>query len=349
MDLQSGESHELREAALCLGSPWRSVPRRIKAPALSQGPRLLLRPVATSVWGHATVSSHGTEQSEAVGEAPFTGSAWLIVTTCCDRQHQLQELSTCPHPALECPFFQPSPASQQMTHQENALVQEAPLSPGSDWSGGLIARDDISHVEGHSKGRVRVLENVSVLVELNCLHLHPDHIKHISNKVQAKPSVVGCVCMCVCSVTSLCSPVDCSRPGTSVHGILHTRVLECLVISFPRGPSWPRNWTHVSCISCIGRRMLLHWCHLVLVSCFLKQLMQQHHWSLITDHHNKDNTAEKVWKIARYTKMWCRDMKWAGAVGNVQPRDSLDTVATNLQFVNNAVSVKHNGDKACVH
>ena len=39
-----------------------------------------------------------------------------------------------------------------------------------------------------------VLENVSVSVELNCLHLHPDHTKYISNKVQAKTSVVGCVC-----------------------------------------------------------------------------------------------------------------------------------------------------------
>ena len=39
-----------------------------------------------------------------------------------------------------------------------------------------------------------VLENVSVSVELNCLHLRPDHTKYISNKVQAKTSVVGCVC-----------------------------------------------------------------------------------------------------------------------------------------------------------
>ena len=192
------------------------------------------------------------------GRGPFH---WVYLAHCNYLLRQTapasRTLFTCPHPALECPFFQPSPASQQMTDQENAVVQEAPLSPGSDWPGGLIARDDISHVEGHSKGSVCVLENVSVLVEPNCLHLHPDHIKHISNKVQAKP-VVGCVYMCVCSVTSLCSPVDCSRPGTSVHGILHTGVLECLAISFPRGSSWPRNWTHVSCISCIGRRVLYH-------------------------------------------------------------------------------------------
>ena len=45
---------------------------------------------------------------------------------------------------------------------------------------------------------MRVLENVSASVELNCLHLHPDHTKYISNKVQAKTSVVGCVCVYVC-------------------------------------------------------------------------------------------------------------------------------------------------------
>ena len=29
-----------------------------------------------------------------------------------------------------------------------------------------------------------------------------------------------------------------------------------------RGSSQPRYWTHVSCVSCIGRRALYHWCHL---------------------------------------------------------------------------------------
>ena len=174
--------------------------------------------------------------------------------------------------------------------------------------------------------------------------------ENVASTYQFQFSLEKCTCVCVLSRCShVCNPTDCSSPVSSVQGVFQARILERVAISCSRGSSQPKDWTHVSCISCIGRRMLLHWCHLVLVSCFLKQLMQQHHWSLITDHHNKDNTAEKVWKIARYTKMWCRDMKWAGAVGNVEPRDSLDTVATNLQFVNNAVSVKHNGDKACVH
>ena len=40
----------------------------------------------------------------------------------------------------------------------------------------------------------------------------------------------------------------CSLPGSSAHGILQARVLEGVAIPFSRESSWPRNWTHVSCI-----------------------------------------------------------------------------------------------------
>ena len=48
---------------------------------------------------------------------------------------------------------------------------------------------------------------------------------------------------------TLCDPVDCSPPGFSVHGILQVRILEWLAIPFSRGSSWPRDWSHISCIS----------------------------------------------------------------------------------------------------
>ena len=43
--------------------------------------------------------------------------------------------------------------------------------------------------------------------------------------------------------------VDCSLPGSSVHGILQARTLEWVAIPFSRGSSWPRNRTWVSCIA----------------------------------------------------------------------------------------------------
>ena len=43
--------------------------------------------------------------------------------------------------------------------------------------------------------------------------------------------------------------MDCSPPGSSVHRILQARILEWAAISYSRGSSWPRDWTHVSCIA----------------------------------------------------------------------------------------------------
>ena len=43
--------------------------------------------------------------------------------------------------------------------------------------------------------------------------------------------------------------MDCSRPGSSAHGISQARALEWVAIPFSRGSSWPRDWTWVCCIS----------------------------------------------------------------------------------------------------
>ena len=48
---------------------------------------------------------------------------------------------------------------------------------------------------------------------------------------------------------TLCDPMDCSPPGSSVHGIIQARVLEWVAIAFSRGSSQPRDWTRVSCIA----------------------------------------------------------------------------------------------------
>ena len=48
------------------------------------------------------------------------------------------------------------------------------------------------------------------------------------------------------SCPTLCNPMDCSLPCSSVHGIFQAKVLEWVVISFSRGSSQPRDWTWVS-------------------------------------------------------------------------------------------------------
>ena len=63
-----------------------------------------------------------------------------------------------------------------------------------------------------------------------------------------------CVCALGHSVVSLCDPMDCSPPGSSVHGLLQARVLERVAISSSSGSSsQPGDGTSVSCT---GRHVL---------------------------------------------------------------------------------------------
>ena len=61
---------------------------------------------------------------------------------------------------------------------------------------------------------------------------------------------------------TLCDLTDCSSPGSSVGGSLQARILEWVATLPYRGSSQPRDRTLVSYVSCTGRRVLYHWCHL---------------------------------------------------------------------------------------
>ena len=63
---------------------------------------------------------------------------------------------------------------------------------------------------------------------------------------------------------ALCAPRPWGPPppGSSVHGVLQARVLQCVAMPSYRRSSQPRDWTHVSFVSCIGREVLYHWHHL---------------------------------------------------------------------------------------
>ena len=60
---------------------------------------------------------------------------------------------------------------------------------------------------------------------------------HLSHRESESESEVAQSC------PALCNPVDCSPPGSSIHGIFQARVLEWVAISFSGGFSWPRDWT----------------------------------------------------------------------------------------------------------
>ena len=73
---------------------------------------------------------------------------------------------------------------------------------------------------------------------------------------------------CVCSIMSdSLPPMDCSQPGSSVHGVFQARILEWNVVSsgvayYPRASPWCGDWTPISLVSCIGRQILYHYHHL---------------------------------------------------------------------------------------
>ena len=49
------------------------------------------------------------------------------------------------------------------------------------------------------------------------------------------------------SCPTLCDPMYCSLPDSSVRGIFPARILEWVATYFSRGSSQPRNWSQVSC------------------------------------------------------------------------------------------------------
>ena len=105
------------------------------------------------------------------------------------------------------------------------------------------------------------------------LHLLP----YVSLPYSSSPfSSLACLCQCVCAKSlhlclAVCDPMDCSPPGSSVHGILQARILEWVTMPFSRGSSQPKDRTHVFCSSCIAGRFFTAeppgkpWCQKTLI------------------------------------------------------------------------------------
>ena len=79
--------------------------------------------------------------------------------------------------------------------------------------------------------------------------------------VQDPVLVVVCGVLVIQPCPTLCNPMDCSLPGSSIHGILQARILKLVAMPSARGSSNPGDWTHASYIfyiSCIGGHILYH-------------------------------------------------------------------------------------------
>ena len=83
----------------------------------------------------------------------------------------------------------------------------------------------------------------------------PALISQLNSRLAAKTNCHKQVCEVAQSCPILCSPMDCSLPSFSVHGIFQAIILKWVAISFSRGSSWPRDRTQVSRIA--GRRFTI--------------------------------------------------------------------------------------------
>ena len=92
------------------------------------------------------------------------------------------------------------------------------------------------------------MEGKRLSAEHNCDNIAMFAKSTSSRKMCCFSSLEWCV-LHTQSCPTLCYPMDSSPPGSSVHGIFQTRILEWVAISFSRGSSQPRDQTWVSCIA----------------------------------------------------------------------------------------------------
>ena len=127
------------------------------------------------------------------------------------------------------------------------------------------------------------------------------------------------------SCPTLCDPIHCSPPGSSVHGLLQARIVEWVPFPFFRRYSQLREWTWVSCIAgrfftmWATREYRYKWCVLFLLyfssnlfSMFTTWLLRlADPWCNVVGHHflcgivSLSTFMELVWK-SRWLKIrWC--------------------------------------------
>ena len=139
---------------------------------------------------------------------------------------------------LVCPLHHPTNAF----HPQDCPLKESQIitSPEILWFAQL-----------HPKpGREKISLLVSSLQgETSLPETHPPPQLPLANCLWHLIGQSWVTCLCcfesLSRVQSLCDPMDCSLPGSSVHGISQARILEGVAISFSTGSSRPRNRTWV--------------------------------------------------------------------------------------------------------
>ena len=111
-------------------------------------------------------------------------------------------------------------------------------------------------------------------------------------------------------MSNTCDPLDCSLPGSSIHGIFQARILEGVAISFSRRSSRPRDWTWVSHI--VGRHFTI-WATREVLDQLRQHIKKQRHYfaNKVLSHQGYGFFSSHVWmwqldyKESWVLKDWC--------------------------------------------
>ena len=108
---------------------------------------------------------------------------------------------------------------------------------------------------GHNWSRLQFILNIIIMIFWSWFHKYPNWTNLIYFSFTHHGSHV-CVCTQFCP--TLCDSIDCSPPGSTVHWIFQARILQWVAGFYSRGSSQPRDRTHISYVSFIGRQILYH-------------------------------------------------------------------------------------------
>ena len=126
------------------------------------------------------------------------------------------------HSTVDCP-------TQDMQSGKNYSIFQ--LFPRIDWQSGTRSK---------YHGKMKITPTPKNMWNKTIFDQNSKSILNRSELNIKKESEVAQSCL------TLCDPMDCSLPGSSVHGIFQAIVLEWAAISFSRGSSQPRDRTRVS-------------------------------------------------------------------------------------------------------
>ena len=131
-----------------------------------------------------------------------------------------------------------------------------------DWLDLLAVQGTLNSLLQHHSSKASILQySAFFMVQLSHPYMTTGKTIALTKRPfvgKVMPSTMAKLRLCVAaqSCPTLCDPMACSPPGSPVHGISQTRIVEWVAISFSRGSSRPR---HQTCVPCAGRKLLYHW------------------------------------------------------------------------------------------